>query len=117
MVLFSLSLFVLQLSLSLVLHPINQILCLEELRGTATTAVHDHHHDGVVSHSHSEPEGETLQHCKDVLYGVALTPMQAFSLPSAVILPVLNIARTDVLQEFHSMIEHALPPPVQPPRA
>ncbi len=112
-----LSLFVFQFSLSLLLHPINQILCLEEFPGSSTAAAHDHHHDGALSHSHPEPTGDTLQHCKDTLYGIAVTPMQPFSLPFAMSPQALTTCWASSSRDFRPLIVRTLPPPYQPPRA
>src|SRR3990170_7758454 len=82
-VIVALPVFVFQFSLSLLLHPLNQILCLEELNPSSTAAVHDHHHADPLLDSHTEPAGDTMQHCKDTLFGIAVTPLQPFSLPFA----------------------------------
>jgi hypothetical protein len=114
----SLLLFVFQLSLSLLLHPINQILCLEELSGSPTAVGHDHHHDaGVLAHSDSDPASNSVQHCKDTVFGVAVTPMQPFSLPSAVSPQALTTTWASPWADFQPIFGRALPPPYQPPRA
>ena len=116
-VIVSLALFVVQFSLSLLLHPINQILCLEELNGSAAAAAHNHHHDAALSPAHPEPTGDTLQHCKDTLFGIAVTPMQPFSLPFATSLQSLTTRWASSPESFQPLIARTLAPPFQPPRA
>ena len=116
-VIVSLALFVVQFSLSLLLHPINQILCLEELNGSAAVAAHDHHHDAALSPAHPEPTGDTLQHCKDTLFGIAVTPMQPFILPFATTPQKLTNSWASPSADFQPLFEHTLAPPHQPPRA
>ena len=113
-----LAVFLFQFSLSLLLHPMSQILCLEELTGASTEALHDHNHEhAVVSDTQSEPESESLQHCKDVLYGITQTPMQAFTLPWSPASHVLIVQGTVPAQPFDLVVDQYLPPPFQPPRA
>jgi hypothetical protein len=102
----------------LLLHPINRILCFEELRGTATPAEHDHHHDGAAAHSHSsEPKGDVFEHCKDALFGIAVASMQPFALPSAPPPQVLYSTWFESSQHFVSLLTRTPPVPFHPPRA
>ncbi|MBI3934763.1 MAG: hypothetical protein HY316_08715 [Acidobacteria bacterium] len=114
---FALSLFVLQLSLSLLMRPLNQILCLEGLNESSAASAHDHHHGDALLDSHTEPSGNTLQHCKDTVFGIAVTPIQPFSLPFATTLQAPGTAWASPSQDFHPVFDRTLAPPFQPPRA
>jgi hypothetical protein len=120
-VLFFVSVLVLQLSLSVFLHPINQILCLEESRSSAAPVgpdhSHSHDHDGTALHSEHQPEGNTLNHCKDSLFGITVTSLQPFTLPVSPALQVMLSAWIDSSLESTPHVERDLPPPFQPPRA
>ena len=116
-VIVSLSLFVIQFSLSLVLHPMTQILCLDELSSTSKTSAHTHHHDDAIAHTETEPSGATMRHCKDTLYGVAVTPMQPFHLPSTASVETPASAWAILAQDFEPVVDRTVPPPYQPPQA
>ncbi|MBI2818756.1 MAG: hypothetical protein HYX73_02145 [Acidobacteria bacterium] len=119
-VIVALPVFVFQFSLSLLLHPVNQILCLEELNPSPTAASHDHHHDHAdpLLDSHTAPPaGNTMQHCKDTLFGISVTPLQPFSLPFAPTSQELAISWASPTYEFEALCERSPAPPYQPPRA
>lgn len=116
-VLVFLALFVTQLSLSLLLYPMTQILCLEELSRTGDAAAHSHHHDGETAPEQTESPDSALEHCKEAIKGVALTTMQPFSLPAAFRVEPPASARRAWVAAFEPLTERAVPPPFQPPRA
>lgn len=116
-VIVALPVFVFQFSLSLLLHPLNQILCIEGLKESSTAAVHDHHHADAVLDSHTEPAGDTMQHCKDTLFGIAVTPLQPFSLPLSTSIAPPQVHWTGGVSETCAFLQRFVPPPFQPPRA
>lgn len=110
---------------AVLLLPINQILCLDGLNASKSSTVaapHDHDHDHDHDHgpaapaSATEPEGDQLQHCKDTLFGIALIPVQPFSLPMAVSLHEPAVSWAAVPAFFEVPIERSSEPPLPPPR-
>lgn len=111
-----LSLFVFQFSVSLLLHPENQILCLEELNNAASAAGHAHHHDKTLAALPTHPDGNTMQHCKDTVFGITVTPLQPFTIPFAFTSEGLTKTWVSPVPEWSSLCERTVAPPHQPPR-
>ena len=78
---------------------------------------HDDHHHGEDAAPHSHDAGFFFQHCKDTYEGAALVPMQPFGVPVEVVHLLPATPQVTVSQPEPILLEQAVPPPFQPPRA
>ena len=95
----------------------NQLFCPEQLKEPTAGSAHDHHHEGTDLNSPSESSGYSLEHCKETVWGIALTPVQPFGLPLTTTVAPPEVQRTSGPSEAIAFLQHSLPPPFQPPRA
>ena len=94
----------------------NQLFCPEELNEPTAGSAHVHHHEGTDLNSQSESSGYSLEHCKDTLFGIALTPPQPFGLSQSLSVYSPQMAWAHARPDTSPVIQNDLNPPFQPPR-
>ena len=113
-------LFGIQFSRYFLVIPLDQFLCLEAMSASpAGPPVSYHHHSDEVSQgaAQSNDNGYSIEHCKDTLMGMALTPVQPFGVPEAATALGTQTAWTLQPPSPLNVFEQFPVTPFQPPRA
>ena len=75
-----------------------------------------HHHEGELSAAHHSDGGYSIEHCKDTLDGIPLTPVQPFGTAAAMTLEPSQLVAAAFPVADPVAPDGVLPSPFQPPR-